>query len=528
MKYKFLIITGILLVSCSKVLDFGDECNVDQDCISKHGDGWACDKTSHLCFLQTSISDEGMNDQVGEVEDQGSKPPVPKAPCLRIYGIKPDEVGSPDVILIGSLLAYSGELSADGPKIDKGVELAVTEINQAGGLFGKKLGVLSCDDGTDASVGLQSAKQMVETFGVPAIIGATPSAVTIEVFNQVAKPKDVLMISPSATSPLLSNLPDNGLLWRTAPSDAIQGAGIAAYLKDLKPSKLAVVVRDDAYGNGLKEVIYDRYCKTKTPPCSDKDFLAMSYNVDDPAKTSTDQSKIVTQIKKLMPEVIVLVSFYDDGIQFINFAAEEMMKIAEWKQSFKRFVLTDGMMDPIIMDKNKGIKELQIKCNIVGTIAKGQGSAYDEFRLRYKAKFQEEPGSYSAHAYDAMYLLGYAMATVQDNDLPFTGKKIAEGLKRLSSGLKVNAGASEWNKTIQILHNNSKSTIDYEGASGSLNFDNSTGEAPSDIEMWRLDLDEGKIKTLGIVYTSDGKYIQPSFDPKESGKECEIFSMSSR
>lgn len=83
------------------------------------------------------------------------------------------------------------------------------------------------------------------------------------------------MISPSSTSPAITNLPDNNLVWRTAPSDAIQGAAIGAHLLDENFERVAVVNRDDSYGHGLREAVQASFCEPVR--CTSDRYLTRSY-----------------------------------------------------------------------------------------------------------------------------------------------------------------------------------------------------------------------------------------------------------
>ena len=103
------------------------------------------------------------------------------------------------------------------------------------------------------------------------------------------------MMSPAATSPQITDLSDDDLLWRTAPSDAIQGAAIANYLlKETTFNRIAIINRNDVYGNGLRDAILDPLCETF--PCTDE---TQFYNsVYDEKTPETDQSKIVVELEE--------------------------------------------------------------------------------------------------------------------------------------------------------------------------------------------------------------------------------------
>jgi len=143
-------------------------------------------------------------------------------------------------------------------------------------------------------------------------------------------------------------------------------------------------------------------------------------------------------------------------------------------------------------------------CGILGTMpASAAGVVYQGFAWRFNSAFGMPDGPYSANAYDALYLLAYAIATEVNN---VSGPSIRAGLKRLSSGELVEAGPSAFQAAAEILASSGNAAINYEGASGHLDLDGH-GEAAVDIEAWALDLDNKAIGSLGVILTSDDEYI---------------------
>ncbi|MDJ0765942.1 MAG: ABC transporter substrate-binding protein [Myxococcota bacterium] len=468
-------------MSCSFVLDY-DECKTDQDC---GGSEAVCQQGYCVDGVLT------VNDLL-------------TVQCTEIYGVPMEETLAETTILLGSILPFSGGLSAYGPQIYQGVQLAVDEINQAGGIFGKQLAVVSCDSGTDPEVANASARHLIDVVGVPAIIGPAASSVTIDVFTNTAKEAGVVMITPSATSTLLTSIQDNGYLWRTAPSDAIQGAAIAGYLLEQQEfERIAIVNLNDAYGNGLRDTITAPLCQGFD--CLDKaKFYNRSYGED---TYSTEHSQIVQELIAFNPSVIVLIGFYDDGSNFLKTTIG---------QNLNRFVLSDGLKSEKLFDLNLPTNAL---CWLLGTQpASPTGAIYQGFALRFRARFGED-GAYSANAYDALYLLAYAIAAVNKDTNRLTGAEVLSGLKRLSSGTVVEAGSSQWSTAIQLLTADATTTINYEGASGPLNFD-ANGEATSDIEAWAMDLDDAEIVSKGVIYTAGGQYNGIQTPMPGEGQAC--------
>ena len=137
--------------------------------------------------------------------------------------------------------------------IQTGVELAIKHINDAGGIFGRPVELVTGDTQVDTVQGVEEARRLVEVEGVHAIVGPLSSTVTIAVAESVTGPAGVPTISPSATSPAVSVAEDDGYLFRSTISDAAQGVILAALAADEGYDNVGVIFRNDAYGQGLAD-----------------------------------------------------------------------------------------------------------------------------------------------------------------------------------------------------------------------------------------------------------------------------------
>jgi len=152
---------------------------------------------------------------------------------------------------VGTLMTMTGPLKEFGPNILNGVKLAAKQMTDAG----FQVDVINQDTQTSAIPGVNAAKKLVQIDKVPAIVGAISSGVTIPVAESVTIPNGVVLISPSATSPLISVLPsDQGkdFLFRTCPSDALQGV-ILGQLAVTYNKTASIIYVNNPYGQGLAE-----------------------------------------------------------------------------------------------------------------------------------------------------------------------------------------------------------------------------------------------------------------------------------
>jgi len=156
------------------------------------------------------------------------------------------------VLTFGTLLPETGNLAFLGPPEVAGVEVAVAEINEAGGYNDQDVTVSLSDSGdTTTDIASQSVDRLLSE-NVDAIIGAASSGVTLTVIDAVVN-AGVTMFSPANTSKELSDYDDKGLYFRNAPSDILQGAVLAEVIAEDGNSAIAIINLDDSYGNGLAE-----------------------------------------------------------------------------------------------------------------------------------------------------------------------------------------------------------------------------------------------------------------------------------
>jgi len=165
--------------------------------------------------------------------------------------------GHGNEVKIGVILGFTGPIESLTPSMADGAELAMTEVTESGMLLdGMKVTSVRADSTCiDAGAATAAAERLVTSDGVKAIMGADCSGVTGAILQNVAVPNGVVMISPSATSPGLSHADneDNGLFFRTAPSDARQGVVMTDVLIEEGITEVAVTYTNNDYGKGLAD-----------------------------------------------------------------------------------------------------------------------------------------------------------------------------------------------------------------------------------------------------------------------------------
>ena len=212
-------------------------------------------------------------------------------------------------VKIGVLLGYTGPIESMTPNMANGAELAMKEISDSKALLSGKVLVPIRADSTciDAAAANAAAERLITSDGVAAIVGADCSGVTTSVLTNVAVANGIVMISPSATSPALSTIEDNGLFFRTAPSDARQGQIVSKILMSKGISEVAITYTNNDYGKGLADSI-------------EKNFKADggSVTINAPHEDGkADYSAEVGALASAGGEMLVVAGYLDQGGQGI-------------------------------------------------------------------------------------------------------------------------------------------------------------------------------------------------------------------
>jgi len=166
-------------------------------------------------------------------------------------------VSQAEDVKLGIIYGFTGPIESLTGSMAAASEAAIEEVN-ASGLFmdGAKVSAVRADSTcTDAAVATAAAERLVTSDKVNGILGGDCSGVTAAILSNVAVPNGIAMISPSATSPALSTAEDQGLFFRTAPSDAREGEIAADIMTERGIKTAALTYSNSDYGKGLAEAI---------------------------------------------------------------------------------------------------------------------------------------------------------------------------------------------------------------------------------------------------------------------------------
>ncbi|WP_246060504.1 ABC transporter substrate-binding protein [Nocardioides dongxiaopingii] len=211
--------------------------------------------------------------------------------------------------VVGMLLPSSGDLAFLGPPEFAGVELAVKEINENGGVNGSQATSIRADSGDGTPNIAPSETDKLLSGGADVVIGAASSSVSLSVIDKITQ-AGVAQISPANTSTAFDTYADSGLYFRTAPSDVLQGQVMASTLIEDGKQSVAILARQDSYGEALAENVRSFYEEAGGSVVSYQLYSpeAANYNAEVQAIAAEDPDAIILisfdETKKIVPALI--------------------------------------------------------------------------------------------------------------------------------------------------------------------------------------------------------------------------------
>lgn len=388
-------------------------------------------------------------------------------------GLLENKKYNPDHIYFGLIVPYSQE-KEHSLEMKKAIDLAVDEINLAGGVLGRKLELIAADDNDINELTALFADSLMRAFKISALIGPTSSRRLMYLAKTHLPYYPTLVISPSASSSEISELKDNDLVWRTIPSDAQQAKLGANYLYDiLKKKSAAILYINDIYGSGLSGDFKKNY---KGKILSE---VYYSHRVD--LKTF-DLAEKLNEIFKDKPEAVYLATGGND-------AAIISHQIRAGKYITPLYKPVIFSVDAV---KGRSFIENGDKKIVEGTYGTSITNSNSEaFQKKYYDRYGKYPvSSYCERSYDIAYILALAMEKSRSTD----GLNIKNDLRNVTEGGE-RIGPKDFAHARDILKTGGD--ICYEGFSGKIEFDSNGDLAQGFFEIWKIK--NGKYTTCEIL-----------------------------
>lgn len=361
-------------------------------------------------------------------------------------------------LTLGTLLPQTGDLAFLNPPMISGVKLAVSEINAAGGVLGKPITQVDTDSGDDSpDLANPSVDELLQK-NADAIVGAAASGVSLNVIDKITGAKRI-QLSPSNTSPAFTTYNDNGLYFRTAPSDALQGRVLGDLLIEDGRQNVAIIARQDAYGTGLADA-------TEAAVTGGGGAVAIKKIY---APDAADFASIAAEVAGTNPDAVALITF-EEGTQLIPELIEAGLTNAKAPYYF-----VDGNLSNTY-DFPKGTLE-----GAKGTRPGAQLTAEQE---AFRPKLDEANGgklddySYGAESYDAVVIIALA-AEMAKSDNP---EAIASVLNDITRG---GTKCTSYTQCVELAK--AGTDLDYDGISGPLEFGDSGEPSKATIGIFQYD-----------------------------------------
>ncbi|WP_170409894.1 ABC transporter substrate-binding protein [Ruegeria arenilitoris] len=342
-------------------------------------------------------------------------------------------------VKLGIMFGFTGPIESLSPAMASGAELAMKEVSDSGKLLdGSTVTPVRADTGcADNALATANAERLVAE-GINGLVGGDCSGVTGAILQNVAVPNGMVMISPSATSPGLSVMEDNGLFFRTSPSDAREGEIMADILKERGVNSIALTYTNNDYGKGLSEAIKSSF------EALGGEVTIVAAHEDGKA----DYSAEVGALASAGGDILVVAGYLDQGgLGIIQSSLDS--------GAFDTFGLPGGMIGDSLPEN--------VGPDLNGSYGQAPGSkseAADSFFAMAEAEGFDGSSIFVPESYDAAALFLLAMQAAGSSNPADYGGKIMDVANE--PGEKIYPG--ELAKGLELLA--AGQDIDYVGASG--------------------------------------------------------------
>ncbi len=382
-----------------------------------------------------------------------------------------DDGDEREPLKIGLLLNFGEGAAAASTVRQQSFELAIRHINDAGGVLGQPVTFVLADPTFDPDEAVEVARRLIEVDGVHAIVGPSSSANALAVAEQVAGPAGIPLVSPSATSPLLTTADDRDFFFRTALSDVAQGPVLARLARERGFDNVGVLYRDDAWGRGLHEAFVAAW-----------DGAITSVAIHPTAETHTPALR---ETFGAGAQALVLITFAPEAETILY----EALELALHDQ----FVFSDGARRLALVQRFGGDR----LGDMYGTagVAHPGGEAQEAWDRAYREAYGELPVTpYVRATYDAAIAIALAAEAAGSLD----GAAIRDQLRAIGAapGEAVIAGPEGVARALELLGDGGE--VDYDGASVSLDWDEHGDLLRGHVGIWRFTSDE-RIEDLEAI-----------------------------
>lgn len=391
-----------------------------------------------------------------------------------------------------------GAATPSGVSSVRSMRMAVEEINTAGGIKGRPL-ALKVEYGQDKdSLNMDKTITQLIADGAQMIISGSGSSNTLRA-ARIAVAKGVMLMTAASSSPRISEVKDNNLVWRTIPSDVFQANTAAKILRQKKHTTVGIIAINNAYGAALAQAFAGSFQKL-----GGKVVASVSYP-DIASYDGFDFKQKLDSLYAQKPSAIYLVSYNDDGAKIVSDSK------GYFSAKYKPFLFgCDGnynndfllAVDAALLEGMEGLSYVHPK----------KYDNYDKFFAKFKEYSSknsemsdlanislaglldvEATNSYAATSYDAIYTFALAALKASSDSPIAIAKEMPNVSRPVKGAVVINVG--EFAKAIEAMKQGK--AVNYEGASGPVEFDAKGDVTHGNYIIWRIT--QGKFVEIGTV-----------------------------
>jgi branched-chain amino acid transport system substrate-binding protein len=380
--------------------------------------------------------------------------------------------GSSEPIGVGVVIPFSGDLSDFGGPMLNALRMAREDINAAGGPLGREVELLDEDSGTDSTQGVNAANKLVDTNDVPFLVGAVSSGVTISIAKSVTIPNGVLQTTSASSSPSISTLEDDDLVFRTRTNDRFVAKVMARIIEEQGVDTASVIFINNDFGEALADTFESSF--------GGETLARVGYE----SGQSSYQS-ILSEAFADDPGFIAFAGYPESGTTILSQWAEEGYG-GNW-------VLHTSLLSTDVIE-NVGA---EIMNGMYGVRTKPPtGEATEAFVSDYEGEYPDAQvfDPYSWNSYDA--LVSWALAVEKAGTTDPAAVKTE--MRSVSNPPGDAVGYGEFESGATAIGEGTE--VDYAGPSGNVNYDDN-GDVASDMVI--VTVEEGEFVNQNTIPAGD-------------------------
>ncbi|HOX45531.1 MAG TPA: ABC transporter substrate-binding protein [Myxococcota bacterium] len=369
-----------------------------------------------------------------------------------------------DALKVGALLPFTGDIASEGANIERAILQVLDQVNEAGGIAGRPLWLVTKDTHSDLRRGFDAAQELMDE-GVVAILGPQDEEMGKQL-APVAATRNVVVISGGVTSPFFSTLADNGFWFRTCPTARELGRAMAERMQADGVRLAQIIYVGDLYGLGLNNILVNELIGRNI-----QTLTSVSFQPGVPP----DFNRLLTPILESKPDAIALMSYASTGAQIVQ----------EWsvRGGQARFYLAPALKADVFLDNvPPGVLD-----GAVGVApALGQASITDAFAEDFASRWEgEAPLNAAYFYYDAAMVLVLAMArAAEESGAAPSGAAIRDQVGQVASAPGEQLG---WNDLEQAMELAAQGmNLDYEGTTGTVDMDERGDLMDGRVDLWTI------------------------------------------